>query len=93
MLRIVGILIFVFVASVAPYVSALGAPLAFAQNPEERDIYSSRIMEEKIDHEHEKHIITVVFNSFVDYTFPQYISLKEQNVPEDFLKPPSLKVI
>lgn len=90
MLRVLNILVvmlFVLVASAAPYVSAKGAALAFAQNPEERTSQGTNLKEE-IHH-------TTPFSFYIDsveltaMAYPHVIKLKPQQVLYDVLKPPS----
>lgn len=79
--------IFIFVASVAPYVSARGASLAFAQTPEETKI-SGQSFEKEV-------FRTEITSFFMDTTvqdvlFPFYIALKPQKFLVEILRPPLL---
>lgn len=88
--NVISILLFVLVASAAPYVSAKGAALAFAQNPEERTAQGANNLEEEIHHTtaHSIYIVSVE----VIVTYPQVIQLKPQQVLYDVLKPPSRSI-
>lgn len=83
--NVLAISIFVLVASLAPYVSAKGAALAFAQNPEERTV-SNSIFEEEIHHSDLPMIF--VESIIVDISYPRHLALTSQNVISDVLKPP-----
>lgn len=88
-LNVITVLLFVLVASAAPYVSAKGAALAFAQNPEERTAQGANL-EEEIHHTTSCSIYIVSVEVIV--TYPQVIQLKPQQVLYDILKPPSRSI-
>jgi hypothetical protein len=77
--------IFIFVAGAAPYVSARGAALAFAQNPEERDLSNQPIEKVISRQEITSLIIKIVIHEIL---FPSFIAIKAQAVFEDILRPP-----
>ena len=87
LVNVISIYIFVLVASAAPYISAKGAALAFAQNPEERT-FSNSNFEEEIHHSDAA--VFPLYN-IVSYSppFPNYLELVAQNIIIDILKPPS----
>ncbi len=77
--------IFIFVASVAPYVSARGAALAFAQNPEETKVSDQSFPKEVFRTE----ITSFFMNTIVQVIlFPFYIALKPQKFLVEILRPP-----
>lgn len=84
-LNILTIMFFVLFVTVAPYASAKSAALNFAQNPEERPISNSNL-EEEIYHSG----LPALFIDLIvfDYSFPNHLALKSQNVIHDVLKPP-----
>lgn len=81
-----AIFVFILVAALAPYVSAKGAALAFAQNPEEK-VESSKVFEESLSHQ-EVQPLFVVPLVVAELSYPHYIALKPQLMSHDFRKPP-----
>ena len=79
-------MLFVLVVSAAPYVSAKGAALAFAQNPEERTFQGSNLEEEA--HHTPAYSFYIVTTEMI-FIYPLVKELKPQQVLYDVLKPPS----
>lgn len=88
-LNIIVVMLFALVASAAPYVSAKGAALAFAQNPEERTSQGANLEEEI--HQTTSYSFYIVSVELI-VTYPQVIQLKPQQVLYDILKPPSRSI-
>ena len=85
MINLISILLLVIMASLAPYASAKGASLAFAQNPEECSI-NYEVLEEALQ---------VDAKMSVDFfpldwpiSFPFHLSLTPQHVTTELLRPP-----
>jgi hypothetical protein len=77
--------IFIFVASAAPYVSARGAALAFAQNPEERDLSNQPKEKEIFRQEITSLVVKITIHEIL---FPSFIVIKAQAVFDEILRPP-----
>lgn len=81
-----AIFVFIIVAALAPYVSAKGAALAFAQNPEEKVETSSGFEQSLSLQESENHFVAPLV--VAEHSYPHYIALKPQLMAHDFRKPP-----
>jgi hypothetical protein len=80
------LIVFFFVTALNPYVSSKGAALASSQNSDQVDL-NYQPLEEEVHQPTTFEVVLVVL--FIDYHYPEHISLEPQHHPEFSLKPPS----
>jgi hypothetical protein len=81
------LIVFFAVTALNPYVSSKGAAQALTQTPDQVDLNYQPF-------EEEVHQVTsfeiVLEEQFINYHYPEHLSLEPQHHPEFSLKPPSL---
>ena len=80
------LIVFFFVTALNPYVSSKGAALALTQSPDQVDL-NYQPFEEEVHHTSTFEV--VMEEHFVEYYYPEHLSLEPQHHPEFSLKPPS----